>query len=172
MTFNIRGFFSFFILFPNNLNRALFKTMEYVMYMNVKKPIAFLSYLKHSLAYNSHSINGWWMIKSTHWFHEFYLHMKTTEFLCSSERNVGEEMEEEEMKRKEVVERRWLTETKRRESAGFTLQYISYSVIEPIPGPSETCTLEALSIVLKQYFYFQHRIWKVKRYSICSCYSE
>ena len=53
--------------------------------------------------------------------------------------------EEEEMKRKEVVERRWLTETKRRESAGFTLQYISYSVIEPIPGPSETCTLKHLA---------------------------
>ena len=65
--------------------------MEYVMYMNVKKPIAFLSYLKHILVYNSHSIHGWWMIKS-YWFHEFYLHMKTTEFLCSSERDVGEEV--------------------------------------------------------------------------------
>lgn len=60
-------------------------------------------------------------------------------------REEWEEMEEEEMKRKEVVERRWLTETKRRESAGFTLQYISYSVIEPIPGPSETCTLKHLA---------------------------
>ena len=38
--------------------------------------------------------------------------------------------EEEEMKREEEVERRRLTETKRRASAGFTLQFISYSVIE------------------------------------------
>ena len=67
--------------------------MKYVMYINVKKKnIAFLSYLKHSLVYNSHSINGWWMIKSTDWVHEFYLNMKTTEFLCSSERDVGEEV--------------------------------------------------------------------------------
>lgn len=51
--------------------------------------------------------------------------------------------EEEEMKRKEEVERRGLTETKRISS--FTLQHISYSVIEATPGPSETCTLKHLA---------------------------
>ena len=53
-----------------------------------KKSIDFLSYyLEYSLTCNGDLINGFSMITSTHWFHKFSFHMKTTKILCSSERD-------------------------------------------------------------------------------------
>lgn len=57
----------------------------------------------------------------------------------------------EEMKRKEDVERRRLTETKRRESAGFTLQCIFYCHWAR-SWTRWNLYFEALSIMLKWYF--------------------
>ena len=78
--------------------------------------------------------------------------------------------EEEEMKRKEEVERRRLTETKRRESAGFSLQFISYSVIERVPATGETCILKHLASCSNDIL-FPTQNMEGQRYSVFSYYS-